>query len=118
MGQVELNAAKSEAEGILSATGTREVTYVSVDAAAHSRGRISRASQIDLQGGGGTNMMVGIRAAMENSPRPNIIIVLTDGYSPWDPEPPTRIPIVVCLINGDRSYIPPWAHVVEVNTNE
>jgi hypothetical protein len=49
-----------------------------------------------MQGGGGTDMVAGIHAALDYTPAPDAIIVLTDGYTPFPKQPPhpTEPPII------------------------
>jgi predicted metal-dependent peptidase len=64
-----------------------------------------------LQGGGGTDMRVGIERALRAPERPNAVIVITDGYTPWpDVAPPVPI-IVACTTD---TACPHYAHVVRV----
>ena len=59
-----------------------------------------------LKGGGGTDMGVGIMQAMES--KPDVIIVITDGLTPWPANP--GVPVIVCLFE-DRD-VPSWARKV------
>jgi predicted metal-dependent peptidase len=81
-----------------------------------SRQRVASAAAARLVGGGGTDMGAGIADALRGRPRPDIVVVLTDGYTPWpEAAPPARV--VVCLVGtrpAERSSVPSWAHVVEV----
>jgi predicted metal-dependent peptidase len=68
---------------------------------------------VNLGGGGGTDMGVGIEAAVLLRPRPGVIIVLTDGYTPWPAVPPAGIEVIVVLTRPDAaSYAPAWARVL------
>ncbi len=68
----------------------------------------------NLSGGGGTDMTVGIQAALELKPTPDAILVLTDGYTPY-PNHPFKIPVVFGIIKNDLEKhqppmppSPPW----------
>ena len=66
-------------------------------------------SQVELLGGGGTDMGEGITQALALRPRPSIIVVLTDGFTPWPAEAPRGAKVVVGVIEGRRG-IGPWMH--------
>src|SRR5437764_1272375 len=53
---------------------------------------------VQLTGGGGTDMRVGITAATRARPAPHVIVVLTDGDTPW-PDEPTRARLVCAVIS-------------------
>lgn len=84
--------------------------------------RISRAAQVQLAGGGGTDMGTGIEAAAALHPRPSVVVVLTDGYTPWPELPPPGIRVIVGLLTEGPSapgWEPPsWARTVLIEDNE
>jgi hypothetical protein len=60
-------------------------------------------------------MRVGIAAAEASRPRPDVVVVLPDGETPW-PDRPTRAGLVVAII-GDQAAVqqsPAWATTVRV----
>jgi len=69
--------------------------------------------QIRLRGGGGTNMVAGIEAALKLKPVPDVVIVLTDGYTPF-PEHRYKIPVIFVIFaqeevkNVPKPPMPPW----------
>ncbi|WP_367390281.1 VWA-like domain-containing protein [Lewinella sp. LCG006] len=87
------------------------VTVIPCDARAYEPIKINTSSERiklhQLSGGGGTNMNAGIKAALELSRKPDVIIVLTDGFTPW----PTSKPEVSLLFGifhrGGTSYPTP-----------
>lgn len=107
-----LGMALAEIKSILRSTGQQGVTVLAVDAAVHSCKRVFKVDQVSLLGGGGTDMGVGIAKAMELRPKPETLIVLTDGYTPWPNDPPNAKVIVVIL--GGKNSGPPWAKSIKV----
>ncbi|MDA0637230.1 VWA-like domain-containing protein [Nonomuraea sp. MCN248] len=73
---------------------------------------VRRAGDIALTGGGGTDMRAGLAAATALRPRPDLVVVLTDGRTAW-PERRPAARVVVCLI-GEGGHAPGWASVVRV----
>lgn len=93
------------------------VSVVSCDAAATEPVEITNVEDLreHLRGGGGTDMIEGIRVASEAATPPDVILVVTDGDTPWPEEEP-EIPVVVVLTRNSRYGGPPpkWAEVVVV----
>lgn len=114
-----LEQALVEVEGILTRGGlpSGSLRVLAVDTTVHAVRRVSRASQVMLAGGGGTDMGAGIAAAAALKPRPSIVVVLTDGYTPWPSRPPRGIRVVVGLLNFPGMPIPgapEWARTVVI----
>ncbi|CAL9340702.1 hypothetical protein SUDANB120_00262 [Streptomyces sp. enrichment culture] len=86
----ELGSALLEVAAICRAVGGRRdlVTVLSCDAAARVVGPLCRAEGIPLVGGGGTDLRRGFRQALRSRPRPDVVVVLTDGQTPWPSDPP------------------------------
>jgi predicted metal-dependent peptidase len=121
MHEALLARALAEVEGMLVRGGLRQaqVRVLAVDTNVHAVRRVSRASQVELAGGGGTNMGAGIAAASVLRPRPSVIVVLTDGFTPWPSDPPKGIRVVVGLLEQSASPAahlspPEWCRVVAI----
>ncbi|WP_412078892.1 DUF2201 family putative metallopeptidase [Streptomyces xanthophaeus] len=124
----ELGSALHEVTAISRAVGGRRdlVTVLSCDASAQAVHPLCRAEGIELIGGGGTDLRTGFAGALRARPRPDVVVVLTDGQTPWpDARPPCRT--VVGLFprqrrnlsnEDDPDYVPDsppaWARVVEI----
>ena len=106
----------AEVQGILRSVGVRDrgVRVLSCDAAVHVARRVTSARSVELVGGGGTNMGAGIDAALRSRPRPSVVVVLTDGYTPWPPEPPKACTVVVGLLGAAPPPAPAWARTVRI----
>jgi predicted metal-dependent peptidase len=106
----------AEVDGLLQTVGVRgqSVRVIACDAAANTAQRVRSASQVQLLGGGGTDMGAGIDAAMDLRPRPSVVIVLTDGYTPWPPTAPPFATVVVGLLGVGAPEPPSWARVVHI----
>ncbi|AIS52670.1 von willebrand factor type A [Thermoanaerobacter kivui] len=110
-----LSQALAEIDGILKSMGLREgIKYIACDYNVHVVDKITNIKQINLKGGGGTNMEKGIEAAAKLKPRPNICVVLTDGYTSWPDNPPPKMKIIIGLINNEDVEVPRWAKKVVI----
>ncbi|MBV9172784.1 MAG: hypothetical protein JOZ81_22165, partial [Chloroflexi bacterium] len=95
--------------------GPQGLLVLACDAQVGATTRVRRATDVRLVGGGGTDMRVGIAAAEASHPRPDVVVVLTDGYTPW-PYRPTRARLVAAIIGGQSAAraVPEWASSVVV----
>jgi predicted metal-dependent peptidase len=110
-----LAAALAEVEGLLRSLGlARHVRVLACDTAAGPAQRVSSARQVQLTGGGGTDMGAGIAAAYALRPRPAVTVVLTDGYTPWPPQAPRGMRVVAGLLGDCARDAPGWARSVRV----
>ena len=105
----------AEVEGLLRALGlARQVRVLACDTAVAPAQRVSSARQVELIGGGGTDMGAGIGAAATLRPRPAVTVVLTDGYTPWPAAAPKGMRVVVGLLGEGAPDAPPWTRSVRV----
>lgn len=73
-------------------------------------------SKIELRGGGGTDMGKIIQECADDKPaeRPSLIIVVTDGGTPW-PEQDVGIPTVACITyQGGEQGVPSWIESIDI----
>lgn len=117
MSPAQLQAALAEL-GSIAKHSRAGLTVATVDTHAHVQHNVRRAEEVTLTGGGGTDMRVGIRAvqAVRGARRPDVIVVLTDGFTPW-PDTPTRQRLIVTLIGPHAQDVeaPAWAGVVRLS---
>lgn len=127
MSDAELGGALIEVAAISRAVSGRRdlVSVISCDAAAGVAVLLCRAESLELLGGGGTDLRSGFARALRSRPRPDVIVALTDGQTPWPSgQPPCRT--VVGLFprparatrEDDPDYVPDtppsWARVVTI----
>ncbi|MBB5776074.1 vWA domain-containing protein [Nonomuraea jabiensis] len=123
----ELGSALLEVAAIVRAVGGRRdlVSVLSCDAAARVAQPLCRSEGMTLVGGGGTDLRAGIAKALRASPRPDVVVVLTDGQTPWPQERPASRMVVGLFSRTRRSYDesdpgyvpdtpPSWARVVDI----
>ncbi|MFY4721910.1 DUF2201 family putative metallopeptidase [Streptomyces sp. LaBMicrA B280] len=123
----ELGGALLEVAAISRAVGGRRdlVSVLSCDAAAGIAVPLCRAEDIPLVGGGGTDLRSGFARALLSRPRPDVIVALTDGQTPWPAAPPPCRTVVGLFprparatAEEDPDYAPdtppPWARVVTI----
>ncbi len=110
----EINEMMAEVGGILKhAVKDNGVPVIACDADVQWVGKVFKASQIQLRGGGGTQLEAGIKKAESLSPRPQVLVVCTDGYCSWDYQP-RGMKVIVALIGKDAPEGPAWAKSVRV----
>ena len=98
-------------EGVVRATGAA-LTVLTCDAASTTSVAVRNARSVKLVGGGGTDLRVGITEA--ETYRPDVIVTVTDGGTPW-PDQPTRARLVVAVTGGHSTEgVPSWASAVSV----
>ncbi len=105
----------AEVEGLLRSLGlARQVRVLACDTAVAPAQRVTAARQVQLIGGGGTDMGAGLAAAVALRPRPAVTVVLTDGYTPWPADAPKGTRVVVGLLGAQAPPAPGWARAVRV----
>lgn len=124
----ELGSALLEVAAISRAVGGRRdlVTVFSCDAAARIAHPLCRAEGIPLVGGGGTDLRTGFAKALRSRPQPDVLVVFTDGQTPWPSHPPGCRTVVGLFRRQsswgecDPDYVPAgppgWARVVDIGT--
>ncbi len=118
MSDAMLGQALAEVGGLLRRVGVCSghdaVRLLSCDAQAYEAKRVLDVRDVQLLGGGGTDMAAGIDAAAALRPRPDLVIVLTDGHTPWPSEAPPACRVVVALLDPQGSS-PSWASRIVVD---
>jgi predicted metal-dependent peptidase len=85
-----------------------DVVVACCDAAVHTVRKVFSAAQVELYGGGGTDIGVGIRAFVERKIDPiDLLVIVTDCRTPW-PEKVPPFPVITIRV-GD-GMPPPWGN--------
>jgi predicted metal-dependent peptidase len=103
----------SEIRGIFSAVGVSSGLWVlPCDSKVHEIAKIKSfdLTKVRILGGGGTNMAVGVAEALKIRPRVNIIVVLTDGATPWPTKKPVGSILYLAVLTTKtyEQYVPSW----------
>jgi len=109
----ELIQALAEVRGILTQLRI-PVTIIPCDAVPYEAIRVFEDSdwlqvRRGLRGGGGTDMIAGLNAALALKPKPEAVIVLTDGYTPFPSHRPKDTAVIWAIwqFEGDSPPLPP-----------
>lgn len=120
----ELSQVLAEARDLLAQTSRNSrghLTTIACDAAAADAVAVHRPADIQLSGGGGTDMRVGLEAAAALRPKMDLIITATDGDTPWPAVAPTANPsarYIALLVSGPRTGAPEWMHSIVVDPRQ
>jgi predicted metal-dependent peptidase len=92
------------------------VRIIAGDTHAQFSKKLFRADAVELLGGGGTDMGALIVEAAKD--RPDVIVCVTDGYTPW-PSEPVAPKVVICVTREHDDYpIPAWMIKVVIKNDE
>jgi predicted metal-dependent peptidase len=109
MGDTQLARAVSELGGLTRQLGYgADVVVACCDAAVHEARKAFRSTQVELYGGGGTDIGVGLRAFIERKVAPiDLLVIVSDCRTPWPKEVP---PFPVITIRVGDGAPPPWGN--------
>jgi predicted metal-dependent peptidase len=114
----QLAMAWTEVHGCLRRLGTRRdlLSVYAADVDLHKL-KGTPSGRVELLGGGGTDMGAAVSTILARSPKPDLVVVITDGFTPWPAARPTRPVIVVLLPTqwGHPEPPPAWAKVIEIS---
>ena len=108
----ELAAMLAEVDTVRRQAGAEALWVVSCDATPGHPQRVRRVEQVEMRGGGGTDLRPALALLPGLRPRPDVAVVLTDGWTPWPDRPPGGIPVVVATT--DRGCDVPGFRTVEI----
>ena len=112
----ELNRVLPEAQSCLRMSAGSAGKVCIVDAKVHSLKPVTDVRKIEFAGRGGTDLRVGFDAISTLRPRPDILVVFTDGYTPWPKASPRGMKTIVALIGHHCSpdSVPSWAKTIVI----
>ena len=105
----QLERAVSELAGLTRQLGYgADVVVACCDAAVHGVRKVFSAAQVELYGGGGTDLGVGLRAFIERKSDPiDLLVIVSDCRTPW---PSAAPPFPVITIRVGDGAPPPWGN--------
>lgn len=90
----------------------RGVRVLAGDTEAAFAKNVFRHDQVELLGGGGTSMATIIGQACQEKPEPNVILVVTDGYTDWPDKPPRPRIVAALTRKATADSVPKWIEKV------
>jgi predicted metal-dependent peptidase len=109
MDDSQMARAVAELGGLMRQLGYgAEVVVACCDAAVHNVKRVFTTAQVELYGGGGTDLGVGLQAFVERTSEPiDLLVIVSDCQTPWPDEAP---PFPVVTIRVGAGAPPPWGN--------
>lgn len=119
MSDAHLSTALREIDAICRRAGLPDGGHrvMTADARPYGVDRIRSAREVRMSGGGGTDLRPAIHAALAVRPKPDVLVVCTDGRTPWPQHrPPGLTAVIVVLITdgSDTPTVPAWARAIRV----
>ena len=85
-----------------------DIVVACCDAAVHSVRKVFSATEVELYGGGGTDIGVGIRTFIDRTFDPiDLLVIVSDCHTPWPAKTP---PFPVITIRLGDGAPPPWGN--------
>ena len=111
-----LERALSECEAILKLNKVKAY-FLDCDANVYGKAQEVRSLRsAKVNGGGGTDMRVGVLAALKNKPKPDIVVLLTDGETPWpSASEVSQIKMITAICNERNVPVPPHMNAIWVD---
>lgn len=120
MSDDQLRAALAELDAICRRAGiaTEDLTVVTADVAVHEVPRLRRAADLPIVGGGGTDLRPALAHLADRRAPPHVVVVLTDGFTPWPTAPPQRgttVAVIIARTDGQVPAEPPdWIDTIHL----
>lgn len=121
-GSMDKNALEvclSETKAVLKSSNLLAgTTVLTADTQVHFAKKVVNVKQIELLGGGGTDMVQPLKVIASKKHKPSVVIVMTDGYTPWPDHnllPKSRVIALLIGNNSDRN-VPTWMKKIVVDT--
>ena len=114
----DLKSYLAEVAGIVRAVSiSGGVQVIACDAKAAAPQLLKSAGQVEklqLLGGGGTDMREGIYAAVDTRPSPDVVVIITDGETPWPEHKPRGCDFYTAVLTNEsgQSSVPYWMQTV------
>lgn len=107
MEESQLARALAELGGLMRQLGYgADVVVACCDAAVRDVRRVFSVDQVELYGGGGTDLGLGLRAFVERTRDPiDLLVIVSDCHTQWPADPP---PFPVITISVGAGTPPPW----------
>lgn len=114
MSENHLNMAVTEVAGVMAHSGLPDLWLISCDThATAQRVRPGQLRNVTLTGGGGTSLEAGVLLASRLRPTPQLVVTVTDGFTPWPATAPTAAAHIVVVL-GEGAPAPAWATTIRL----
>ncbi len=122
MGHEQLKSVRAEIQGIFAQLGLSDMWFCDIDAdvaVKPRRIRLKDLQSLPVHGRGGTDFRPGIELASTLTPRPDVLIYLTDGDGVAPKSPPKDMTVIWCIVPTSYGRRPAlWGELVLVSDDQ
>lgn len=117
----QLDAALAELDGLCRRAGLRaeDRVVLTADVEVREAPRLRRAAELELLGGGGTDLRPALEVLRTHRLGPTTLVVLTDGFTPWPARPLAGRTVIAVLLSRRDGQIPDdppaWVEVLRID---